>query len=162
MKLLRDVRDRAPRFRLLFPHPTADVRRRLDDGLGLGEDWLVREGKLKHRAPRDIASAVTRTAEAVADLRGLVDPQPAGGWRVRPVADTNMLLDDPDATVCKDVIGPRYRDHLLPAGRCELGGTMRAGRNRDFREAAKRADRRLKGLRVNGDFRTGARVVGDV
>ncbi|WP_405736309.1 hypothetical protein OG607_44560 [Streptomyces sp. NBC_01537] len=79
MKPLRDVRDGAPRFRLLFPHPTPDVQRRLDDGLGLLEDWLVREGKLKHRAPRDIASAVTRTAEAVADLL------PTDGWRVRLV-----------------------------------------------------------------------------
>jgi hypothetical protein len=62
------VRDWAPRFRLRFPHPTPDVQRRLDDGLGLLEDWLVREGKFKHRAPRDIASAVPRGAQALATL----------------------------------------------------------------------------------------------
>ncbi|MFE4177178.1 hypothetical protein ACFRR7_34945 [Streptomyces sp. NPDC056909] len=31
MKLLRQVRDWAPRFRLLFPHPTPAVQRSMDD-----------------------------------------------------------------------------------------------------------------------------------
>jgi hypothetical protein len=103
--------------------------RRLDDRLGLGVVYLVREGKLKHRAPRDIASAVTRTAEAVVYLRGLVDLRPAGGWRVRLVVDTDMLLDDPEVTVCKDVISPRCMVHRLPAVSRELGDPKRAGRN---------------------------------
>jgi hypothetical protein len=91
--------------------------------------YLVREGKLNHRAPCDIASAVTRTAEAVVYLRGLVDLWPAGGWRVRLVVDTDMLLDDPEVTVCKDVISPRCMVHRLPAVSRELGDPKRAGRN---------------------------------
>lgn len=51
MSLLRDLRDWAPRFRLLFPHPTPSVRKRLDDGIGLMNDWLARDGKAKHKAP---------------------------------------------------------------------------------------------------------------
>ncbi|MFB7575206.1 PIN domain-containing protein [Streptomyces sp. NPDC056165] len=54
----------------------------------------------------------------------------------------------PDVRV--DAVAKRMDDH-----KC-------AGRNPDIREAAKKADRSLKGLRANGDMRRGVRVVGDV
>ncbi|MDX3232504.1 hypothetical protein [Streptomyces sp. ME19-01-6] len=41
MELLRQVRDWAPRFRLLFPHPTPAVQSSMDDAIRLLEDWLV-------------------------------------------------------------------------------------------------------------------------
>jgi predicted ribonuclease YlaK len=44
----------------------------------------------------------------------------------------------------------------------ELDELKRNGRNPEIREAARRADTRLKGLRDNGDVRKGARVAGDV
>ena len=42
------------------------------------------------------------------------------------------------------------------------GALKRSGRTPELREAAKRADRRLKALRDNGDVQLGARVAGEV
>lgn len=162
MALLRDLRDWAPRFRLLFPHPTPDVQRRLDEALGLMDDWLVRKGKVKHHAPRDIPTAVAQLAQSAEQLRELVALLPVDQWQVRLVVDTNTLLDEPDVTIYKDSIGSRYMVHLLPVVLRELDDTKRAGRHQDLREAAKKADRRLKALRDNGDVRAGARVAGDI
>lgn len=44
----------------------------------------------------------------------------------------------------------------------ELDDNKRTGRTDVLREAAKKADRRLKGLRTNGDVTLGVRVAGDV
>ena len=44
MDLLRRLRGWEPRFRLLFPHPTPEAARRLEEGLKHLERWLVREG----------------------------------------------------------------------------------------------------------------------
>lgn len=161
MDLLRRLRDWAPRFRLLFPHPTPGVRRRVEDSIGLLEDWLSRGTRAKHPAPRDIPAAVTRAAASVATLRELLALLPTDEWRVRLVVDTNILLDDPDLSIYKDAIGLRYMVHLLPVVLREVDDKKR-DRNPDLRDAAKKADRRLKGLRDNGDVRVGARVAGDV
>ncbi|WP_333745975.1 PIN domain-containing protein [Streptomyces sp. IBSBF 2950] len=162
MELLRQVRDWAPRFRLLFPHPTPAVERRMGDAIGLLEDWLVRDGRVKHRAPRDIPGALTRLSEAAAALRELVELLPEDDWRVRVVVDTNTLMDDPDVAIYKDIIGPRYMVHLLPVVLREVDDLKRSGTLPERREAAKKADRRLKAMRDNGDVLKGARVAGDV
>ncbi|MEU7484847.1 PIN domain-containing protein [Streptomyces sp. NPDC042319] len=52
--------------------------------------------------------------------------------------------------------------HLLPVVLRELDDHKRAGRNEALREAAEKADRRLKGLRSNGDVTRGVKVAGDV
>ncbi|MFD2284338.1 PIN domain-containing protein [Streptomyces lusitanus] len=78
------------------------------------------------------------------------------------MVDTNVLLDDPDVAIYTPVLGKRYMVHVMPAVLRELDDHKRAGRNPDIREAAKKADRRLKGLRTNGDVRRGVRVAGDV
>lgn len=52
--------------------------------------------------------------------------------------------------------------HVMPVVLRELDDLKRAGRSEALRGAARRADRRLKGLRDNGDVRAGARVAGDV
>lgn len=162
MDLLRQVRDWAPRFRLLFPHPTPSVQRRMDDSIGLLEDWLLREGRVKHAAPRDIPAAATRLREAVTVLRELVELLPEDDWRVRVVVDTNTLMDDPDVTIYQDTVGTRYMVHLLPVVLRELDDLKRSGTRPERREAAQKADRRLKAMRDNGDVRKGARVAGDV
>lgn len=51
---------------------------------------------------------------------------------------------------------------LLPVVLRENHDHKRAGRSEALRDAAKRADRRLKGLRTNGDVTQGVRVAGDV
>jgi hypothetical protein len=42
--------------------------------------------------------------------------------------------------------------HLLPVVRREIDDLKRGARTQQLREAAKRADRRLKELRYNGDI----------
>ena len=52
--------------------------------------------------------------------------------------------------------------HLLPVVLREIDGLKRGGKTPQLREAAQRADRRLKGLRDNGDVLSGVRVAGEV
>lgn len=78
------------------------------------------------------------------------------------VIDTNVLLDDPDLTRFASIVGHRYLVHLLPVVLRGLDDHKRAGRHADLREAAKRAERRLKGLRDNGDLTVRAKVAGDI
>lgn len=59
-------------------------------------------------------------------------------------------------------LGPAYLVHLLPVVLSEIDDLKRSGRTPELRENAKRADRRLKGLRDNGDVQVGARVAGEV
>ncbi|RNI17972.1 PIN domain-containing protein [Flexivirga caeni] len=81
----------------------------------------------------------------------------------RLVVDTNTLLDNPDLSAYISLLGSRYMAHVLPVVLRELDDLKRGGRNPEIREAARRADRRLKGLRTNGgDIRTGVKVAGDV
>ncbi|MEV6319305.1 PIN domain-containing protein [Streptomyces sp. NPDC051776] len=90
------------------------------------------------------------------------DLLPADPWPVRLTVDTNALIDNPDPAAYIDQVGPRYMAHLLPVMLRELDDNKRAGRTEFLREAAKKADRRLKGLRNNGDVTLGVRVTGDV
>lgn len=52
--------------------------------------------------------------------------------------------------------------HLLPVVLREIDDLKRGGKTQQLREAAQRADRRLKGLRDNGDALSGVRVAGEV
>lgn len=161
MDLLRRVRDWGPRYRLLFPHPVKTVSARLDGGLGRLETWLLRTGKDKS-VPASIERAVAGLASSVEDLRGLSALLPADAYAVRLAPDTNTLIDNPDLAAHTAELGPRYMAHVLPVVFGELDDLKRSGRTQDLRDAAKKADRRLKGLRDSGDVRVGARVSGDV
>jgi rRNA-processing protein FCF1 len=160
MALLRRVRDWEPRFRLLFPHPTPTVSARLAEHIGRLERWLVRERE--HGVPATMAKAVQVIAADVADLRALAELLPRDEYAVRLTVDTNTLVDNPDLAAHVTTLGRRYVAHLLPVVLREIDDLKRAGRTQDLREAAQRADRRLKGLRTNGDIRAGVRVAGDV
>ncbi|MDX3232502.1 PIN domain-containing protein [Streptomyces sp. ME19-01-6] len=106
---------------------------------------------------------MTRLREAAASLRELVELLPEDDWYVRVVVDTNTLMDDPDVTVYQDVVdSPRYMVHLLPVVLREIDDLKRSHNRPERREAARKADRRLKAMRDNGDVRKGARVAGDV
>lgn len=161
MDLLRGVRDWGPRYRLLFPHPVKTVSVRLDASLGRLETWLLREGK-DHSVPAGTEQAVAARAARVEDLRGLSALLPADKYAVRLAPDTNTLIDNPDLAAHTGALGPRYMAHVLPVVFGELDDLKRSGRTQDLREAAKKVDRRLKGLRDNGDVRIGAKVSGDV
>ncbi|MEU6775947.1 PIN domain-containing protein [Streptomyces sp. NPDC046759] len=160
MELLGRVREWEPLFRLLFPHPTPEVTKRLDKSLALLQRWLERPRDTS--IPATIEGAVDKIKEAVAMLRKLGELLPEDEWPVRVTVDTNMLLDDPDVAIYTSVLGKRYMVHLFPVVLRELDDKKLAGRTPDLRDAAKKADRRLKGLRTNGNVLRGVRVAGDV
>lgn len=161
MEMLRSISDIEPKTRLLFPHPTPDVASVLKDSFGLLKRWAKQKSG-DHSIPPTIAAAQQIASEHVAALRSLFELLPEDSWPVRLVVDTNTLLDEPDVAVYKDKLGGRYLVHLLPIVLGEIDELKRSGRNEEVREAARRADRRLKSLRDNGDVRAGARVSGDV
>ncbi len=164
MELLGRLRDWEPRFRLLFPHPTPETGKKLDQNLGLLQRWLIRPDKgYDHSIPQHVHQAVDALHAAVAQLRGLTGLLPEDEWPVRLVVDTNALIDNPDLAAYNAEVGPRYIAHLLPVVLREIDDHKRGGRTPELREAAKKADRRLKGLRSNGgDVTRGVRVAGDV
>ncbi|MGW4047635.1 PIN domain-containing protein [Streptomyces sp. NPDC004721] len=163
MDLLRRLRDWEPRFRLLFPHPTPEAAEKLKESLEHLERWLVREGTWSDcSVPQHIPQAVKQLQASVQQLRDLTELLPSDPWRVRLVVDTNALIDNPDLAIYASQIGPRYMAHLLPVVLRELDDHKRAGRTEPLREAAKKADRRPKGLRNNGDVTRGVKVAGDV
>ncbi|WP_370964728.1 PIN domain-containing protein [Amycolatopsis sp. cg9] len=161
MSLLRRVRDWEPRFRLLFPHPTPIVRERLDSNFQLLESWLVRTSGA-HDVPPTLNEAVRQLAKTVDGLGGLTNLLPADEYTTRLTVDTNTLIDNPDLAVHVSTLGAKYMVHLLPVVLREIDDLKRGGRTQDLREAAKRAERRLKGLRNNGNVQSGVRVAGEV
>lgn len=161
MALLGPLRAWIVRFRLLFPHPVPSVAGRIEANLGLLERWLVRGGK-DHGVPTTVDAARAQVDQAVAELGRLLDLLPSDPHAVRLVVDTNTLIDNPDLTVFVPELGPAYMAHVQPVVLRELDDLKRPGRSSELREAAKRADRRLKNLRDNGDVQTGVRVAGEV
>lgn len=139
MALLRRLRDWAPRFRLLFPHPTPTVRERLDDGIGHLERWLLRDDKGRD-IPPTIGEAQENLGATVADLRGLTELLPPDDYAKRLVIDTNALIDNPDVAAYTDALGRKYVVHMLPVVLREIDDLKRAGRNEPVREGARRAE----------------------
>jgi len=161
MATLRNLRDWETRFRLLFPHPIPEVAERLKASFEHLYRWLDRDED-DHSIPATIEAAQAKIAEVIEDLRGLPRLLPDDDWPTRLVVDTNTLLDDPDLTIYATTLGRRYMVHVLPVVLGELDELKRAGRIAEMRDATRRADRRLKGLRDNGDVRVGARIAGDI
>jgi PIN domain len=162
MELLGRLRKWTPRFRLLFAHPTPEVADRLNDGIDHLERWLIRDGGRDYEIPRTIDAAQDKIRATVADLRALTNLLPPDDYSVRLVVDTNALIDNPDLAAYTGELGAKYVVHLLPVVLREIDDLKRAGRSEIVRDSAKRADRRLKGIRNNGDVREGVRVAGDV
>lgn len=161
MALLGPLRSWCTRFRLLFADPVPTVTTRIDNDLGLLERWLVRKERDK-TVPDSVDSARDQVAAAVDDLRGLLDLVPPDRQPIRLVVDTNTLIDNPDLAVFREQLGPAYLVHVPPVVLSEIDDLKRCGRTPELRENASRADRRLKGLRDNGDVRSGSRVAGEV
>ncbi|CQD11830.1 hypothetical protein BN1232_02225 [Mycobacterium lentiflavum] len=162
MKLLRRLREWTPRFRLLFAHPTPQVTERLLEGIDHLERWLIRDGGWDHDIPQTIDAAQDKIQATVADLHALTNLLPVDEYPIRLVVDTNALIDNPDLAAYTGELGKKYVVHLMPVVLGEIDNLKRAGRAEDLREKARRAERRLKGIRSNGDVREGVRVEGDV
>jgi predicted ribonuclease YlaK len=109
-----------------------------------------------------VQQAIETINGAVADLRALAEYLPDDEYAVRLTVDTNTLIDNPDPTAHVGTLGQKYMAHLLPVVLREIDDLKRAGRTQDLRDAAQRADRRLKGLRTNGDVLIGVRVAHEV
>lgn len=161
MALLTKVRELEPRLRLLFPHPTKEVGKRLTAGFELLSSWLVRTDGVKS-IPATIEKAQAMITATIEDLQALIGLVPADAYAVRVVVDTNALIDNPDLAAYTKDLGRKYVAHLLPVVLREIDELKRGGRTQDLREAAKAAERRLKGIRSNGDVQTGVRVSGEV
>lgn len=162
MSLLATLRDWTTRFRLLFPDPLPEMRGPLKQDLGLLERWLERPDEYDHDIPRTTAEAATKVQSAVERLKGMCALLPADDWPLRLVVDTNTLIDNPDLAVYVPTLGARYLVHVMPVVLREVDDLKRSGRTPELRAAAERANRRLKGLRTNGDVLVGAKVAGDV
>lgn len=161
MALLGRVRAFRPRFELLFPNATPTIAKRHEQALGLLERWLARPAK-DRTIPATLDAAAEQLRQAVAVLRDARTLLPHDPVSTRLVVDTNTLVDNPDLTIYADQLGSQYRVHLLPVVLRELDDLKRSGRTPELREAASRANRRLKGLRDNGDMSTGVRVAGNI
>lgn len=161
MATLGRLRDWEPRWRLLFPHPTPDVAERLDSSFEHLRRWLDRDVD-DHSIPPTIAEAQASVTTTIDELRSLAKLLPEDAWPIRLVVDTNVLVDDPDLTIYAAALGRRYMVHVLPVVLGELDELKRAAHRPERREAARKAERRLKALRDNGDVRAGARVAGDI
>lgn len=162
MALIKQVRDWEPRFRLLFPNPTPEVSERLDKNLSRLEHWLLRDGTNPHDIPSTVQQAVDLLRESIVALKGLSDLLPPDDYSVRLVVDTNALIDNPDLAAYRQAFGKRYMVHVLPVVMREIDDLKRGGRNETVRQGAQAAERRLKGIRNNGDARQGVRVAGEV
>lgn len=162
MALLQKVRNWVPRFRLLFPHPTPEVSDCLDTNTAHLERWLVRDDDWDSTVPSTIDKAQESIRAAATHLGNLVELLPPDDYAVRLVVDTNALIDNPDLAAYVGELGNKYVAHLMPVVLREIDELKRGGRNEVLRENAKRAERRLKGIRNNGDVTTGVRVEGDI
>lgn len=149
------------KFRLLFPSPVPSMLRRADEAQRLIETWLRRD-TLHYSVPATLDEAVAIATEQFEGLRGYFRGLIPDQWQVRAIIDTNVLIDNPDVSAHTEALGRRYMVHVLPVVLREVDELKRSGRTPELREAAKRADRRLKGYRDNGDVLTGARVAGEV
>lgn len=162
MGLLRDVRDWQLRFRLLFPHPTPEAAKRHQEAFTHLERWLLRKKGNDHSLLADSRAMIPQLHQTFEVLRAAKELLPTDDYGVRLLIDTNALIDNPDVAVYTSGVGTRYRVHVPPVALGELDDLKRSGRTPELRDAAKRALRRLKGYRSNGNVLTGARVAGEV
>lgn len=162
MELLRDTRDWRTRFELLFPHPTPQVKKRHDIAFNHLERWLIRSENADHSLTASINPMIAALNTSFAELCDAGRLLPIDEYSVRVIVDTNTMLDNPDVAAWVPTMGSKYMAHMIPALLRELDDLKRSGRNEEVRECARRADKRLKGYRTNGDISTGVRVAGEV
>ena len=162
MGILRDLAELRPLVELLFPHPTPELKKRNSDAFRTLETWAERSGRNDRSVPSTIDKAVGVADKAFDALLESLSLSGSDEFGTRLVVDTNILIDNPDLAAFVPTLGPCYRVHLLPVVLSELNEHKANGRNPEIREAAKRADRRLKGLRNQGVVTQGVTVSGQV
>jgi hypothetical protein len=84
------------RFRLLFPHPTPAVKRKITGTDKFFRRWVERHGGSDHSIPPTIDEAKTIAAGRLAVFGELLDlAAHRGDTMIRVVPDTNALLHNP-------------------------------------------------------------------
>jgi PIN domain len=141
------------RFRFLFRTPTPEVKGRLDNLDDFIRGWFER-GRTDHSIPSDMEAAKTLAHEQFDDLRGLLGVACASGSSsssVVAVPDTNALIDNPNLAAYGAVLSrSEFEVRLMPTVLGEIDDLKRSGRTELVRDGARRADRMLKGLRIEG------------
>lgn len=152
------------RFRLLFPHPTADVAGSVKEVDDFMRRWTSRPDGWDHSIPRTIDSAKALATSQFATLNGLLDVAAKSGTaELRLVPDTNSLIRNPDlASYARAAQVPNFRVHLFPTVLGELDNLKDRGKAQDLRDQAQAVVRRLKGLRDKGNLAQGVKLTNTI
>lgn len=163
MELLARYREWFDRFVLLFPHPTKEIKSRIEQADKFVQRWINHEGR-DCSIPPSIGQAKGAAAQQFRefeDLLGIVSG--SGEKKLRLVPDTNALLRNPSVEDYATAVGSSdYMVHIPTAVLSELDDLKDRGRTPDVREQAERVVRRLKGFRDRGRISEGVKVAGNV
>lgn len=148
------------RFRLLLPHPTADVETKISHVDEFLRRWASRPDAWDHSIPPTIDLAKALAAKEFTVFDGLLDVAgKSGSDELRLVPDTNALIRNPDlASYGRVAPSPTFYVHLLPTVLSELDDLKDRGKSQDLRDQAQSVVRRLKGLRDKGNLAVGVKL----
>jgi rRNA-processing protein FCF1 len=152
------------RFMLLFPHPTSDIRTKIDRADDFVRHWVARDKGFDHTIPRTIPEAKNVAARHLAafnELLGIAAHR--GDKALRLLPDTNALLRSPSVEDYASEVGSAsYTVHIVTAVLAEIDDLKDRGRTPDVREKANKVVRRFKGYRDRGSLAEGVKVAGNI
>jgi hypothetical protein len=153
------------RFRLLFRSPTPRLRDSMKEADKFVRAWFERGGS-DWGVPSEMSAAKEKAQGKFEELRSILRlacGEEEQGPAIVAVPDTNALIDVADLASYAGPLGQATYDvRLVPTVLGEIDDLKRSGRVQDLRDAARRVDRMLKGLRDRGDVRAGVRVTKSV
>lgn len=152
------------RFRLLFPNPTPEVRKKMERADGFVRRWVERPSLFDNDLPRTIEEAKAVAADRLKTFHELLGiARHSGDASLRLLPDTNVLLRDPAIEKLGEAVGSsKHTVHIVTTVLAELDDLKDRGRAPDVREKAEKVVRRLKGLRDRGSLAQGVKVQGDI
>lgn len=160
MALLARYRAWFDRLRLLFPHPTPAVERKIKDADKFVRRWTTRPDSYDHSIPRTVPEAKARSAKEFAAFDELLDlVARTGSDELRLVPDTNALIRNPDiGSYARAAPAKTFHVHLVPTVLGELDDLKDRGKTQELRDQAQAVVRRLKGLRDKGNLAIGVKL----
>ncbi len=157
MQVKGDYTDWYQRLHLLFPHPTPEVASELSDLDFFIRGWLDRDATSDFSVPATVAEAKTVAAQRFSRFRALLAMVAASDRsRLRLIPDANSVVNNPDlATYGRPFGGPGFTIHLVPTVLAELDKIKDQGKTQELRDKVRGFNRRLKGLRNQGNLADG-------
>lgn len=157
MQVKGDYTDWYQRLHLLFPHPTPEVASELSDLDSFIRGWLDRDAISDFSVPATVAEAKTVAAQRFSRFRALLAMVAASGRsRLRLIPDANSVVNNPDlATYGRPFGGQGFTIHLVPTVLAELDKIKDQGKTQELRDKVRGFNRRLKGLRDQGNLADG-------